>query len=92
MNIQDFPYFLSGKTVFLTIDLVRVYNQILVSADNITKTAITTLFGLFGLCNAAQTFQHVIDGIHQGLDFSFYLQRQHPCGIRIRGTMVKVIL
>ena len=63
-HMQDFASNLAVTTIFSKIDLVRAYHQIPVSADDIANTAITTPFGLYGLCrmpfglrNVAQTFQ-----------------------------------
>ena len=77
-HIQDFNSQLTGATVFSKIDLVRGYHQIPVAADSIPKTAIATPFGLweffrmpFGLKNAAQTFQRLMDGIFQGLPYVY---------------------
>lgn len=77
-HIQDFSHCLSGCNYFSVIDLVKAYNQIPVSEQDIPKTAITTPFGLFefpfmtfGLRNAGQTFQRFVDEMTRGLDFCY---------------------
>ena len=76
--IQDFNSRLAGSCIFSKIDLICGYHQIPMATESITKTAIATLFGLweflrmpFGLKNAVQTFQTLMDGILQDLDFTF---------------------
>jgi hypothetical protein len=71
---------LHGCNVFSKIDLVKGYHQIPVAAANIPKMAIITPFGLFeylftpfGLSNAAQAFQCMMDRINECLDL--------PCGL-----------
>ncbi|KAL7306229.1 hypothetical protein TKK_0001666 [Trichogramma kaykai] len=77
-RLLDFSVLLSGKSIFLTLDLKKVFNQIPVSPDDAPKTAVITPFGLFeyrvmtfGLRNAAQTFQRYVDAALRDLDFIF---------------------
>jgi cytoskeleton-associated protein 5 len=69
---------MSGCTVFSKIDLVKAYHQIPNTKENVPKTAIANLFRLceflfmaFGLKNATQALQRIIDNILMGLDYDF---------------------
>ncbi|MEM7469106.1 MAG: reverse transcriptase domain-containing protein, partial [Pseudomonadota bacterium] len=76
-NIAEITNNLEGCTVFSKLDLVAAYHQIPVASEDQCKTAITTPFGLFqyrrmpfGLRNAAQTFQRLIDMAFQDMPFA----------------------
>ena len=69
-NLQDFNSDLRGKTIFSKVDLLKGYHQIPVNPDDVKKTAVITPFGLFlfprcpfGLKNAGQDFQRLMDKI-----------------------------
>ena len=69
-TLTDFTAELHGKTVFSKIDLLKGYHQIPVADGDIGKTGVITPFGLFifprtpfGLKNAGQDFQRLMDEI-----------------------------
>ena len=76
--VTDLRTRLFGRRFFGKVDLIRGYNQVPVALRDVPKTTITTPFGNFeflrmpfGLKNAGQTFQHLMDGMFGDLDFAF---------------------
>lgn len=68
LHVRDFSVWLACKTIFSKVDFVRGYQQVPVHPDGIPKTAAVTPFGLFefmqmlfGLKNATQNFQRLMD-------------------------------
>ena len=63
-RLQDFTATLAGKTIFSKIDSVRAYHQVPMTPNDIHETAVTMVFGLK---NAAQAFQRLMDKVCQGI-------------------------
>ena len=77
-NLQDFNADLRGKKIFSKVDLLKGYHQIPVNPADIRKTAVITPFGLFlfprcpfGLKNAGQDFQRLMDKILGDIPHTF---------------------
>ena len=77
-NIADLTAQLAGCKVFSKLDLRKGYHQVPVRPADIKKTAVITPFGLFefvrmpfGLSNAGQTFQRMMDDVLAGLEYLF---------------------
>ena len=77
-TLADFNANLAGKKIFSKIDLLKGYHQIPVHPDDVGKTAVITPFGLFlfprtpfGLKNAGQDFQRMMDAILGDLPYCF---------------------
>ena len=77
-SLMDFTTNLHNKTIFSKVDLLKGYHQIPVAENDIGKTAVITPFGLFifprcpfGLKNAGQDFQRMMDAILGDLPFCY---------------------
>ncbi|MFN9938738.1 MAG: reverse transcriptase family protein, partial [bacterium] len=77
-KMMDFAAKMSGSRIFSKLDLRKGYHQIPMHARDIAKTPIITPFGLyeflrmgFGLRNAGNTFQRMMDRVTNGLPFIF---------------------
>ena len=74
----NFASRLQGSCIFSKIDLTKAYHQIPVDPEDIPKTAVMIPFGLyefpkmpFGLHNAIQTFQPLMDKVLRGLPYVY---------------------
>jgi hypothetical protein len=83
-SLADHSNKLHSCKYFSVIDLVKGYHQIPMAVADIPKTAITTPFGMFeylympfGLKNATQTFQRLMDRIFCQLSFLFSYLDDH---------------
>ncbi len=77
-NMQDLSARLHGRAIFIKLGLRKGYYQIPMRPEDVAKTAVITPFGLweflrmpFGLKNAGQTFQQLMDRLGADLDFVF---------------------
>jgi transposase InsO family protein len=77
-NMMDFQAKAAGCWVFSKIDLRKGYHQIPMNEEDVPKTAITTPFGLFeytwmtfGMRNAGNTFQRLMDRTLAGHEAAF---------------------
>jgi hypothetical protein len=76
--MQDLSARLHGRAIFSKLDLRKRYYQIPMRPKDVAKMAVITPFGLweflrmpFGLKNAGQTFQRLMDHLGADLDFVF---------------------
>ena len=83
-SLQDLSSKLHGCRYFSCVDLVKGYHQIPMAPDDVPKTAIVTPFGMFeylfmpfGLSNAAQSFQRLMDRLFGRLPFVFTYLDDH---------------
>jgi hypothetical protein len=83
-SIQNLSTKLHSCKFFSVVDLVKGYYQVPMSPEDIQKTAIVTPFRLFeyvfmpfGLMNAAQTFQRLMDRLFRSLPFVFTYLDDH---------------
>jgi hypothetical protein len=83
-SMLDLSAKLHGCKFFSCVDLVKGYHQIPMASEDIEKTAIITPFGLFeylfkpfGLTNAAQSFQRLMDKLFRHLPFVFTYLDDH---------------
>ena len=77
-TLSDFTSELQGKKIFSKIDMLKGYHQIPVAEEDVCKTAVITPFGLFifprtpfGLKNAGQDFQRLMDQIFGDIPHTF---------------------
>lgn len=77
-HIHDFTTRLAGCKYFTKIDLVKGYYQVPMAEDDIQKTCVITPFGAFewlympfGLRNAGNTFQRMMDRLALDLPYVF---------------------
>ena len=89
--LTDFVDFMTGSTIFSSLDLNKSYHQIEVVEEDLHKTAILTPLGSFafkkmpmGLTSAGNTFQRFMNEVTRGLCYGFSCP---PSAFRIRNTL-----
>ena len=77
-HIADFTSRIAGSSVFSRLDLQKGYYQVPMASEDVPKTAIINPFGMFeflflpfGLRNASNTFQCLMDQILGNLPYCF---------------------
>ena len=92
-NIRDFTNNVKGCTVFSKLNLVKGYHQVPMDPADVWKTTVVTPFGLFeflsmpfGLKNATQTFQQLMDQNFRGLPYVFVYLNDVLVTVQIEST------
>jgi len=94
-NIHTIFPKLANKVYFTMVNLRIAYQHVLIHRDDRHKTAFITQDGLYeserilyGLCNATQFFQRLIDRIMTGLLWVVFFLKRHKQGCRNKNAVL----